>query len=503
MPAQLNVLEETHDEKTDFRPIAKTPGPGSTRRPSRRGFALVVTLSLMVLLAVVAMGLLSLSAISLRESGQDGARQVAMNNARLAMYLALGELQLHAGPDTRITAPSSVLGDDVRQAHLTGVWDSRKIDPGSPGAGATAAKLDHFRSWLCSGNPDQLKEPDYVKSAIADARMLLSKEVVSDVADETSAARVSIQNPATGKSSGGFAYAVFDEGVKTSLNLGYVKPKSSDPLAVRTGALGGGQRPGIGRIDETGSLAGSDFDLGNENGDARKLISKLVSLDGAELGYNAGSGSLGRSYHDLTTHSLGLMCDVANGGMKGDLSLIAEGSKLPTELAGKSLYEAAYGLDIASDPTWEQMIGSLNLYSGSDAGGSFLSPIRRPAIVECHRAGRLECRHGSEIRPRSSGIRVAFRSCFVPLAMLPASAQKVDIYQTTRKGDRLAVVTPAENSTAVDYSLLLDPDVSHQTLLGIGSSLTDSTAQVLSELSKEKREEVLSKGLPRMARIFR
>ena len=220
---------------------------------------------------------------------------------------------------------------------------------------------------------DSLKqEPDYVKSAIADARMLLSKEVVSDVADETSAARVSIQNPATGKSSGGFAYAVFDEGVKTSLNLGYVKPKSSDPLAVRTGALGGGQRPGIGRIDETGSLAGSDFDLGNENGDARKLISKLVSLDGAELGYNAGSGSLGRSYHDLTTHSLGLMCDVANGGMKGDLSLIAEGSKLPTELAGKSLDEAAYGLDIASDPTWEQMIGSLNLYRGSDAGGSFL-----------------------------------------------------------------------------------------------------------------------------------
>ena len=205
----------------------------------------------------------------------------------------------------------------------------------------------------------------------------------------------------------------------------------------------------------------------------------------------------------VTLSLMVLLADVANGGMKGDLSLIAEGSKLPTELAGKSLYEAAYGLDIASDPTWEQMIGSLNLYSGSDAGGSFLSPIRRPAIVECHRAGRLECRHGSEIRPRSSGIRVAFRSCFVPLAMLPGSAQKVDIYQATRKGDRLAVVTPAENSTAVDYSLLLDPDVSHQTLLGIGSSLTESTAQVLSELSKEKREEVLSKGLPRMARIFR
>ena len=40
------------------------------QRPAVRGFALVVTLSLMILLTVIAMGLLSLSAVSLRSTSQ-------------------------------------------------------------------------------------------------------------------------------------------------------------------------------------------------------------------------------------------------------------------------------------------------------------------------------------------------------------------------------------------------------------------------------------------------
>ena len=75
----------------------------------KSGFALVITLSLMILLTIIAVGLLSLSAISLRTSGQEQDMATARANARLALMLAIGDLQKSLGPDRAVSGSSEIL----------------------------------------------------------------------------------------------------------------------------------------------------------------------------------------------------------------------------------------------------------------------------------------------------------------------------------------------------------------------------------------------------------
>ncbi len=68
-----------------------------------------------------------------------------------------------------------------------------------------------------------------------------------------------------------------------------------------------------------------------------------------------------------------------------------------------------------------------------------------------------------------------------------------EIYQTSRQGDRLTrLETPEPSSAAAVRTLTVDGTQIFQTLLGIGGSFTESGAYVLSELSEEKRAEVMA-----------
>lgn len=81
----------------------------------------------MILITVIAVGLLTLSSISLHSSSNAAAQQQAQANSRLALMLALGELQSGMGPDRRISASG---GQQLDEGNKSGSKEDR---PGGGG----------------------------------------------------------------------------------------------------------------------------------------------------------------------------------------------------------------------------------------------------------------------------------------------------------------------------------------------------------------------------------
>ena len=98
----------------------------STDHKRQSGFALVVALSLMafVLMLILSMSLLVQVETTNASRSLDQLR--AKEAARLALMMAMGELQKHAGPDAKVTARAEILGTarTTENAYWTGVWDS-------------------------------------------------------------------------------------------------------------------------------------------------------------------------------------------------------------------------------------------------------------------------------------------------------------------------------------------------------------------------------------------
>ncbi len=105
----------------------------------------------MVLLSILAVGMLSLSAIELRSTTGGDALSKAQTNARLALMMALRELQMEMGPDQRISAPGRQklpIGSDSASASWTGVYEAwtedTAIRAGRGTSGSHIPPLAHF-----------------------------------------------------------------------------------------------------------------------------------------------------------------------------------------------------------------------------------------------------------------------------------------------------------------------------------------------------------------------
>ena len=101
---------------------------------SRQGaFALMVALSLMSFLLLLLLSLSSLIRVELGSSSSRSNRLLAEENAKLALQIAIGNLQRYTGVDQVSTAKADIFLSDagneeqIKRPHWLGVWDTAPV----------------------------------------------------------------------------------------------------------------------------------------------------------------------------------------------------------------------------------------------------------------------------------------------------------------------------------------------------------------------------------------
>ncbi|RYD23939.1 MAG: type II secretion system protein [Verrucomicrobiaceae bacterium] len=340
--------------------------PSRPRHAREKGFALVTTLMMLVLLVVISLGLLTLSTVTLRSVSADKGARLAKANARLALQLAIGELQTLAGSDNRVTAPSS-LGDGSRaQKNLTGVWEGWKWDGQGSAPDWAEEKEKRFKGWLVSTNKQGGNlEQDFAKEPAGEGAITL---VGADDSDAKVEAQLVNLPAASGKPAGGLAWAVFDESQKIDASLS--AEEDSDSPERNFDRLTAAHEPGFKAVT---TAYWKPLD------ERKAERSKILSRSQTKL---IGVKKEDASFHDLTSGTLGLLTDVAKGGLATDLSTLFNKEELPSDYASRFIYSGtssplapppsrATGANPlpSPDPTWALLQSHYRSYqrlSGSD-----------------------------------------------------------------------------------------------------------------------------------------
>jgi len=275
-------------------------------RGHRRGFSLVVTMIMMVMIAILAMCTLTLSTTVIRHTGREGPQKMAEANARLSLMMALGRLQEEVGDDRRITADASIL-ESRGQGHLVGVWESWSprfaLNPGQSPPAYDREKESRFRSWLVSGIHAGEKEWGLEPSSGPSVLLFKREKDGFDLSGST------VDLP-----DGKYAWVVSQENTKAKLN---VAGREDAEIALEENSVLQVQpRPSFSfakMLRQPGA---------NHNIRADALLSmRQVPLDEEIVNGSEDLSALGASY---TVHSYGVLSNAVDGGLKKDLSLAAD-----------------------------------------------------------------------------------------------------------------------------------------------------------------------------------
>jgi len=189
---------------------------GSQQQSStNQGFALVIALSLMAFILLLLLSITAITQIETQANIARNANLLAKQNARLSLYVVLGNLQRLSGADQRITASAAIFDtntsthqiEGVTHPHWVGVWDS------DPGLSHLNDRLDttnayynynarrdgsdnRFLGWLVSGDSNTISARDLAISANDEVLIYGNDFDQSDLLLKVSAALISANNPA-------------------------------------------------------------------------------------------------------------------------------------------------------------------------------------------------------------------------------------------------------------------------------------------------------------------
>jgi len=153
-------------------PLKPAPTPGETPLSKRRGFAILISITLLSFLVLLLLSLALLTRVGTQVSANGLQDALARQNALVGLQDALGQLEKYAGPDQRTTAPAE-FGDFSAPANggvavtpftpasttgvvtpvsgtrwWTGVWGNSS----PPGSIYSVSPVPKLMTWLISGN---------------------------------------------------------------------------------------------------------------------------------------------------------------------------------------------------------------------------------------------------------------------------------------------------------------------------------------------------------------
>ncbi|MFT5905024.1 MAG: hypothetical protein ACI9E1_000614 [Cryomorphaceae bacterium] len=293
----------------------------------QRGFALISTLSIMALLMVVAISMMNLATVQVRNSITGSATVEAQANARMALMLAIGELQIAMGPDTRISARAELLAKDQRintpistntpKAWWVGVSSS---DPTQ----AIDSSGSKFVTWLISGLDPSATPAAQLSSSFAEPVTMYGDKTIDTTTltggNPIEAGKINITNglsPRPGK----IAWFIDDNGMKAQLAASRPEVKNDRATPYGQGILPGTYDIGI--LDGMEDLAGLPPEETN----------RILSLNDLQL-IGTPRDTARQKRFSYTTSSRGVLSNVKDGGLKKDLTVAYENEDIFTSIWG-------------------------------------------------------------------------------------------------------------------------------------------------------------------------